>query len=130
MSTAFVRVVAHDAASNQGEDLSDAAFTIAASTGVEDGPVARFGLGPAIPNPSHGITKLEFTLPEASHVRLTVYDLQGREVAVLARGRFAAGRHVVSWRSGGRTAPPSGLYFVRLEIPGREGFVRRVAVVP
>ena len=43
-STAFVRVTAHDAAGNTGQDLSDAAFEIFATAGVLDGPITEFGL--------------------------------------------------------------------------------------
>ena len=122
---AFVRVVAHDAATNVGEDVGDAAFTISSSVAVDDHPVTRLSLGSPVPNPSHGVTRFEFALPEPARVRLAVFDLQGREVAVLAHGKFGAGRHAVSWNA----RAFDGLYFVRLEVPGHDAFVRRVAIL-
>jgi hypothetical protein len=50
-------------------------------------------------------------------VDLAIYDLMGREVRVLARGRtFAAGRWSLGWdgRQGDGQAAGAGVYFVRL----------------
>jgi hypothetical protein len=89
-----------------------------------------FGLNPPRPSPSEGAVALEFAVPRAADVRLRVADVQGREVRTLAAGRFAPGRHTVTWdgRSGeGRV--PAGLYFVWLQTPERS-FVQRVAILP
>ena len=52
-------------------------------------------------------------------MRLAVLDIQGREVATLAEGTYAAGRHPVVWNglgtTGGRRA---GVFFLRLTVPG------------
>lgn len=127
---AYVRVVAHDAAANSGEDVSDAAFTISSTVGVGDGAVAEFALGSITPNPARGDAHVHFALPVASQVTLRVFDAQGREVAVLARRAFPAGRHELSWNGRGRSsAAPSGIYFVRMDVPGRAALVRRVALI-
>ena len=47
--------------------------------------------------------------------RLAVYDLAGRQVAVLADGLQAAGSHQVSFDAAGL---PAGLYLARLEANG------------
>ncbi|MGA9119804.1 MAG: T9SS type A sorting domain-containing protein, partial [Bacteroidota bacterium] len=47
-----------------------------------------------------------------SNVRLVVYDLLGREVAVLANGRYPAGRYSFTFDGSGFA---SGVYFYRLE---------------
>jgi hypothetical protein len=57
------------------------------------------------PNPVSSMATLEYTLAEPDMVRLAVYDLLGREVAVLVDGRQAVGRHAVridtrGWASG------------------------------
>ncbi|TVQ02366.1 MAG: T9SS C-terminal target domain-containing protein [Balneolaceae bacterium] len=51
-------------------------------------------------------------LPETIHVRLTVYDMLGREIARLADGILPAGEHqsIRVARSN-----PSGMYIIRLE---------------
>ncbi|HYE94720.1 MAG TPA: integrin alpha [Rubricoccaceae bacterium] len=84
-------------------------------------------LGPlrlnASPNPFAASTELAFEVPEPGPVRLAVYDLLGREVAVLADGPLAAGRHVAAWDAG---RFPSGHYLARLEGPRGEVHVRRL----
>ena len=87
------------------DDTADAAPT--ASVRPE-----TFALHAAAPNPFAGRTALRFDLPEAADVRVVVYDLLGRAVAVLADGSMAAGRHTVPFDARGL---PSGTYLVRME---------------
>lgn len=84
----------------------------------------EFALEP-LPNPSRGPLRTAFALPRESRVRLTVIDVQGREVAVLADGSFPAGRHEASW-SGGQASP--GIYFVRMVAGGRAWMRRFVQI--
>ena len=64
------------------------------------------------PNPFNPETNIEFWLPQAEEVRLSVYNALGQEVAVLIDGeRHAAGSHTVLWEAGGFA---SGVYFYRL----------------
>jgi len=118
-TTARVRATAADAAGNSAQDLSDADFSIAASTGVEGGPVTEFALSPVVPNPVHGMSRFSFALPREADIRLSVHDVQGRERLLLANGSFAAGRHTLEWNAQGSNALDAGLYFVRLQVPGR-----------
>ncbi len=118
-TTARVRATAQDAAGNSAQDLSDADFAIAASTGVDGGAVTEFALSPVVPNPAHGLTRFAFALPREANVRLSVHDVQGRERLLLANGSFAAGRHTLEWNAQGSSALDAGLYFVRLQVPGR-----------
>jgi len=64
------------------------------------------------PNPFSANTEIVYTLPNAGHVRLVIYDVRGREVARLVDGRQGAGEHRVPWMAEGL---PSGLYVYRLE---------------
>jgi hypothetical protein len=68
--------------------------------------------------------RTEFALPRESHVRVSVIDLQGREIAVLADGTFPAGRHAGSWDAG--KSAPAGIYFVRMVVAGRSWMRRLV----
>ena len=63
------------------------------------------------PNPFNPTTTLNFTLPENQNVRLAVYDLLGREVALLADAPYQAGAHTVTFDASNL---PSGLYFAQL----------------
>jgi PKD repeat protein len=67
------------------------------------------------PNPFNPATVIGFALPREMAVRLTVFDVRGRAVAVLADGVLGAGAHEVRWDARDQA---SGLYFYRLEAPG------------
>ncbi len=64
------------------------------------------------PNPFNPSTTIRFDLPEAAKVRLVVYDMLGREVAVLADGERPAGQHSVRFDAAKLT---SGMYIYRLQ---------------
>ncbi len=78
-------------------------------------PAGAFTLGASYPNPATGAATVPFTLGEAAHVRLAVYDVLGREVAVLVDGRLPAGDHAAAFDA---RALPSGAYFTRLDVAG------------
>lgn len=71
----------------------------------------QFELQSAHPNPFNPVTTLSFSLPEASKVTLKVYDLSGREVAILVNGLREAGNHQVTFD--GRNLA-SGVYVYQL----------------
>ena len=98
-----------------------ATVTIQNLTGVEapastDLP-ATFELGQNYPNPFNPSTVIKFALPQAAHVTLTIYNLLGKEVAVLVNETLPAGRHEKRWEArdlDGRSLP-SGVYLYRLQ---------------
>ena len=80
------------------------------------------------PNPTAGALRIGFALARAGNVRLSVMDVQGREVATLARGEYAAGRFETTWNGRvGEEDAPMGVYFVRLRV-GSVTMTRRLAV--
>src|SRR4029453_8553290 len=79
------------------------------------------------PNPAVTGFQVAFMLPRAASARITLLDLQGREVATLAEGRFPAGRNTVPW-SRAAAGAQSGVYFVRFQALGTS-FVRRVVLM-
>ncbi|RMF54692.1 MAG: T9SS C-terminal target domain-containing protein, partial [Bacteroidetes bacterium] len=87
-----------------------------AVTTESDALPVRFGLAPAYPNPFATTATFRFDLPEAAPVRLAVYDVLGRRVAVVAEGVYPAGTHAVTWAPG---TLPDGVYLYRLEADGR-----------
>lgn len=101
--------------------------TVSAPT--DAGLPVEFALAPVSPNPARGRIRAEFALPRESRVRVTVLDLQGREVAVLADGTFPAGRHEATWNGAATRRNAAGVYFVRLATDGR-AWTRRVALAP
>jgi Secretion system C-terminal sorting domain len=64
------------------------------------------------PNPFNPSTGIRFDLPAASQVRLTVYDLSGREIEVLVNGMLEAGQYDVKWNAENY---PSGVYIYKID---------------
>ena len=80
------------------------------------GPVpAEFALHQNYPNPFNPLTSIRYDLPEDAHVRLTIYDIIGRKIAVPVNGRIESGPHEVIWDATGVT---SGVYIYRFETQG------------
>lgn len=76
-----------------------------------------------LPNPSSSDAEIQFALERSAPVDVMVFDVQGREVAVLTRGQvFEAGPHRLVWdgRASSGGASPPGLYFIRLRTDTRE----------
>jgi hypothetical protein len=69
------------------------------------------------PNPFNPTTTIEFRVGGwgQSPVRLSVYDVLGREVVLLVSERMDAGTHRVSWDA---SHLPAGVYFYRLHVNG------------
>lgn len=70
-----------------------------------------YSLGQNYPNPFNPATKISFSLPAASEIKLEVYNSLGALVKTIASGSFPAGNHSLSFNAG---AFPSGVYFYRL----------------
>jgi hypothetical protein len=77
------------------------------------------------PNPARGQVTIDYTLPEAEEVTLEVYDVLGRRVATLEKGRKEAGRHQVDLQA---KRLSSGVYFGRLEA-GEQARTQKITVV-
>ncbi|MEX0686345.1 MAG: CBM35 domain-containing protein [Balneolales bacterium] len=71
-----------------------------------------YALSKNYPNPFNPTTMINFTLPQATAVKLTVYDVLGRQVAVLTDGHLQSGVHTVTFDA---TNMASGMYLYRLE---------------
>jgi FlgD Ig-like domain len=68
------------------------------------------------PNPFNPATQIKFGLPEAGKVKLVVYDIIGRQVAVLLDKQMSAGYHNVQWQGQNDQghALASGFYIYQL----------------
>ena len=92
---------------------AEASFDVEASGRVLNG--TAFALGNNYPNPFNPTTMVPFSLAEAAHVSIKVYDLLGREVVVLVDSRMSAGVHEVAFEA---KALPTGVYLIRMEAAG------------
>ncbi|UCE05469.1 MAG: T9SS type A sorting domain-containing protein [bacterium] len=72
----------------------------------------RFALSQNYPNPFNPVTNISYTLKSKGKVRLSVYDIRGREVVVLVDGVQNPGSQIVRF-SGSNLV--SGIYFYRLQ---------------
>ena len=72
----------------------------------------KFGITDVFPNPFNSTTTVRFSLPWEGDACLKVYDLAGRMVEELIKGRLQPGRYSFSWKADGL---PSGLYLIELE---------------
>ena len=85
-----------------------------------------FRLYPCAPNPVRRVAMIRFDLPRAAHVRLAVYDLQGREVGIVADGVQPAGSTTLRFDTSGLQ---SGIYFYRLDSEGFRDTKRMVLML-
>ena len=73
----------------------------------------EFNLSQNYPNPFNPSTKIEFSIPEASDVRLEVFNMLGQKVQTLKNERMAAGFYSVVFEAGGLS---SGVYVYQLRM--------------
>jgi len=73
---------------------------------------AEFTLSQNYPNPFNPVTKINFNIPSAEFVTLSVYDVMGREVAVLINESLKPGSYESEWNAVNST---SNIYFYKLK---------------
>ncbi|MFC1542102.1 T9SS type A sorting domain-containing protein, partial [Candidatus Latescibacterota bacterium] len=78
-------------------------------------PQKIFALTQNYPNPFNPITMIEYIVPYAADVTLTIYNTSGQRVSVLKEGFQQAGSYSAMWDA---TEFPSGLYFAVFEAGG------------
>jgi hypothetical protein len=71
-----------------------------------------FTLEQNYPNPFNPTTTISFSLPSKSFVSLKVFDVIGREVAIIVSEELSAGNYSRQWNA---TNLSSGIYFYRLQ---------------
>ncbi len=95
--------------------------------GVDPEPaVGAIVFGPGHPNPTRGVTSFDLALPEPGDVRLTVYDIAGRQVGESVVEALPAGLHQITWHSPDGRA---GVFLARAQVNGRSIGQRRVVVI-
>ena len=86
-------------------------------------------LSPNYPNPFNAETRIEYQLPLASRVNLSIYNLLGQRVRVLVDKSQAQGNHQAYWdgRNDRGRGVSSGIFFIQLRTDGKS-IVRRILV--
>jgi len=96
--------------------LDHVAFNkVITSVGGHNGLPEGYALEQNYPNPFNPSTTIRFTVPKASDVTLTVFNILGQKVATLVNGHYVAGEHFVKF-DGANFA--SGVYFYRFQTSG------------
>jgi len=86
------------------------------TTAVAPGTLPRaFAVRPRA-NPFHDVLELSLDLPRSSGVVLEIYDVSGRLVDRVDRGRLAAGTHALAWTA---ARAPAGVYWATVRLDDR-----------
>lgn len=90
---------------------------ISGEVGVEEESEVKSLKFNAYPNPFISSTKVEYELPKATNVSITIYNLSGQEVATLVNENKNAGHHTASWDGKDNSGKKvhAGIYFYRME---------------
>ena len=86
---------------------------------------SNYSLNQNYPNPFNPSTKIQFAIPKNGFVKLTVFDITGKTMAVLANEPMQPGTYEVDWDASHRG---SGVYFYKLETDNYSGTKRMVLI--
>ena len=125
----FVLVAGEDAIPARTA-ATPAVASSAASNASASTEVGGFALHAAYPNPFNPQTVVSFSVTEAAHVDVRVFDVLGREVGILADGRYEAGVYEAVFDG---TLLSSGTYVVRANVVPESGamqeYVQRITLL-
>jgi len=105
-------VLAFNYCGNGQSETCDTGYRVCLSAAGQEAAAADFRLYPNYPNPFNARTRIEFDLPHSENVRLSVFDIAGRTVAILADGMMNAGHHQLDFNAANL---PSGVYILRMD---------------
>ena len=88
-------------------------------------PPTEFQLSQNYPNPFNASTMIEYSIPKATKVVLTIYNSLGQEIADLLSEDQPSGSYVTRWDA---SSVNSGVYFYVLRASGRT-LVRKTLVL-
>ncbi|HEX9974687.1 MAG TPA: CotH kinase family protein, partial [bacterium] len=77
-------------------------------------PINQFSLEQNYPNPFNFLTSINYELPEHSFVTITIFNLNGQEIATLVNRNELSGRHRVEWNALADQSISSGIYFYKM----------------
>ncbi len=121
------RAIASDGSGNNVGAGSTVTLERGVVTSSETGPelARQVELNQNYPNPFNPATNISYTLPQQTDVNLRVYDMIGREVAVLVEQQQAAGSYTISFDA---SSLSSGMYLYRLET-GSTSITRKMMLI-
>ena len=72
---------------------------------------SEFKLLPAYPNPFNPMTNISFVMEHENNIKLSIYDIRGREVKILVNGLQGSGEHTLIWDASDFA---SGIYYIHI----------------
>ncbi len=109
--TYYYRIASIDSSGNEGTFSMEASAIITTGVGESSTLPLQFELLQNYPNPFNPSTEITYSIPREEFVTLKVYDILGREVAVLVNEQLRAGFYTVTFNA---SDLPSGVYLYRL----------------
>jgi predicted phosphodiesterase len=99
---------------NNYDTLLDSLVLLKPSTPVfiQEQTVSDFVLNQNYPNPFNASTVISFGIKKAGKIMVRVYDISGKEIAILYKGNLISGEYSMRWDAGNC---PSGIYFYKIE---------------
>lgn len=94
--------------------LTDAGGTVDVQKITENVPL-NYELRQNYPNPFNPSTKINFSVPKSAFVKISVFDILGREISVLVNKQLTSGVYSTEWNA---ASFPSGVYFYTLNADG------------
>ena len=88
---------------------------IISESSLEKDKVSNFSLKQNYPNPFNSSTKISYTLPEESKVKVEIYNLLGQKLAILVDKNENTGNHNIVWNANNF---PTGTYLCKIKAEG------------
>ncbi len=104
-------IVFHSFAHPSRQIRADAQRLPTATPEVLSGTPSRFTLFQNYPNPFNRVTVIRYGVPEKSNVRISIHNVQGKKIKLLADEERNAGYHYVTWQAD----VSSGIYYYTIE---------------
>ena len=114
--TVYYRLIAYDDAGNSSEHSVTIDITVLwADLGIAIPD--EFAIHQNYPNPFNPVTTLRYDLPEQGHVRITIYDMLGRDVKTLINEYQDPGYRSIIWDATNDYGKPvsAGMYLYQIE---------------
>ncbi|HSD63156.1 MAG TPA: M28 family peptidase [Ignavibacteriaceae bacterium] len=100
---------------------NDGSYKYSSAVEINVNRTAQFVLEQNYPNPFNPSTKISFSIPQSSNVKIAVYNLVGEQVTVLLNGNMEAGNHVINFNA---SDLPSGVYLCRIQYAGSSRMIK------
>jgi hypothetical protein len=90
-------------------------------------PPTEFTIASISPNPFNSSISIRIGLPETAKLRMEAFNILGQRVALLQNGMVSAGWHNFDFNA---SSFSSGIYFIKIEIPGKMREIKKVLFIP